>query len=187
VGLQRVEWFYATLALTSLITVGVEWLGGSTYLGLVFKAVKHDEVSAEASGVPVFAVKVLAFGLSAFLAGTCGVLLAAYMRFLTPDLFGTSESFRYLMIAVVGGVGSAMGGLVAALGLTLLPEALRGFGETNVRLLIYGAMVLFVLWFLPSGIGGLLDRLTPRAAARRDVPPHSRVTTGTSDSRREGP
>jgi branched-chain amino acid transport system permease protein len=85
------------------------------------------------------------------------------MRFLTPDLFGTPESFRYLMMAVVGGVGSATGGLVSSLVLTVVPEVLRGLGETNVRLLVYGTMVLFVLWFLPSGIGGLLTRLWPSA------------------------
>ena len=87
-----------------------------------------------------------------------GVLLAAHLRFLTPDLFGTSESFRYLMMAVVGGIGSAGGGLVAALLLTLVPELLRMLGETNVRLLVYGTLVLFVLWFLPGGIGRLIDR-----------------------------
>ena len=47
-----------------------------------------------------------------------------------------------------------------------MPEALRAFGETNVRLLIYGVMVLFVLWFLPGGIGRLLDRLL----AKRRLP-----------------
>jgi branched-chain amino acid transport system permease protein len=61
-------------------------------------------------------------------------------------------------MAVVGGIGSATGGMVASLLLTLVPELLRNLGETNVRLLVYGVMVLFVLWFLPSGIGGLIDR-----------------------------
>ena len=83
-------------------------------------------------------------------------------------LFGTDESFRYLMMAVVGGVGSSAGGLVAALVLTIVPEGLRRLGETNLRLLVYGTMVLFVLWFLPRGIGGLLERVPRLPPSRRE-------------------
>jgi branched-chain amino acid transport system permease protein len=156
VGLDRLTWCYMAMATAAAVMIAIDRLGSRTYLGVVLKAVNQDEVSAAASGVPVFAVKLLAFATSACLAGLCGVLLAAYLRFLTPDLFGTGESFRYLMIAVVGGVGSATGGLIAAIGLTLVPEALRALGETNIRLLVYGVLVLFVLWFLPGGIGGFL-------------------------------
>ena len=106
-GLGRTEWYYVVLALSLLIVTGLNLLDRRSYLGVMLKSVKHDEVSAGASGVAVFAVKLFAFSASALLAGLCGVLLAAYMRFLTPDLFGTAESFRYLMMAVVGGVGSA--------------------------------------------------------------------------------
>jgi len=138
--------------------LGLDALERRTYLGLMLKSIKYDETSARACGIGVFNVKLFAFAVSALLAGSCGVLLAAYMRFLTPDLFGTAESFRYLMMAVVGGVGSSAGGLVAALVLTIVPEGLRRLGETNLRLLVYGTMVLFVLWFLPRGIGGLIER-----------------------------
>jgi branched-chain amino acid transport system permease protein len=158
IGLDRAEWFYGLVAVSSAVMVGLHVLERRTYLGLMLKSVKHDETSARACGVGVFSVKLFAFAVSALLAGSCGVLLAAYMRFLTPDLFGTDESFRYLMMAVVGGIGSATGGLAASLVLTIVPEGLRRLGETNVRLLVYGTMVLFVLWFLPRGIGGLIER-----------------------------
>jgi branched-chain amino acid transport system permease protein len=166
VGLDRLAWCYLAMAMAVTVMLAIDRLGARTYFGVVLKAVNHDEISAAASGVPVFAVKLVAFAASASLAGLCGVLLAGYLRFLTPDLFGTAESFRYLMIAVVGGVGSATGGLIAAIGLTLVPEGLRVLGETNIRLLVYGALVLFVLWFLPGGIGGLLVR-RPAASVRR--------------------
>ena len=64
-----------------------------------------------------------------------------------------------MMMAVVGGIGSPLGGIIASLMLTMIPEGLRALGEDNYRLLVYGTMVLFVLWFLPSGIGGLIERL----------------------------
>jgi branched-chain amino acid transport system permease protein len=159
IGLDRTGWFYGALLVSSGVMLGLHALEQRTYLGLMLKSVKHDEVSARACGVGVFKIKLFAFAVSALLAGSCGVLLAAYMRFLTPDLFGTAESFRYLIMAVVGGIGSAAGGLVASFVLTIVPEGLRRLGETNLRLLVYGTMVLFVLWFLPRGIGGLLERM----------------------------
>jgi branched-chain amino acid transport system permease protein len=157
-GFSRTAWYYIALLLSCLIGAGLTMLERRTYLGLLLKSVKHDEISAGACGVAVFPVKLFAFSASASIAGLCGVLLAANLKFLTPDLFDTAESFRYLMMAVVGGIGSATGGMIAALLLTLVPELLRTLGETNVRLLVYGTMVLFVLWFLPNGIGGLIDR-----------------------------
>jgi branched-chain amino acid transport system permease protein len=127
-------------------------------LGVILKMVRHDEIAAQASGINIFAVKLMAFTVSAGLAGLSGALFAAYVRFLTPDLFNEQESFRYMMMVVVGGIGSPLGGIIASLMLTLIPEGLRVLGEDNLRLLVYGIMVLFVLWFLPSGIGGLFER-----------------------------
>src|SRR4029077_3531313 len=96
----------------------------------------------------------------------------------TPDLFVTGESFQYLMVAVVGGIGNASGGMVASLLLAVLPEGLRALGETNLRLLVYGTMVLFVLWFLPEGIGGLIERYLP--PARRTRGPSAAAASGGS-------
>ena len=67
------------------------------------------------------------------------MLFAAYVRFLTPDLFNEQESFRYMMLAVVGGIGSPLGGFAASLILTMIPEGLRALvaaQQHNVRLLI---------------------------------------------------
>lgn len=158
IGLDRVGWFYVALAVSLGLLAALTYIDRRSYLGVLLKSVKYDEISARSSGVGVFALKLVAFSSSAFLAGLCGVMLAAYMRFLTPDLFLPAESFRLLMMSVVGGVGSAAGAFVASLILNLVPEALRALGETNLRLLVYGVMVLFVLWFVPGGIGALLDR-----------------------------
>jgi branched-chain amino acid transport system permease protein len=159
IGLNRTSWYYAMLVISLSVMAGLNLLERRTFLGVMFKSVKYDEISAGACGMTTLGVKLLAFCSSAFLAGLCGVLLAAYMRFLTPDLFVPTESFRYLMMAVVGGAGSATGGFIASLFLTAVPELLRSFGETNFRLLVYGVMVLFVLWFVPGGIGGLIVRM----------------------------
>jgi branched-chain amino acid transport system permease protein len=162
IGLDRTSWYYVMLVISLGVMAGLNVLERRTFLGVMFKSVKYDEISASACGMTTLGVKLLAFCSSAFLAGLCGVLLAAYMRFLTPDLCVPTESFRYLMMAVVGGAGSATGGFIASLFLTAVPELLRSLGETNFRLLVYGIMVLFVLWFVPGGIGGLIDRMIGR-------------------------
>ena len=168
VVVDRTVWYYAMLGLSLALVGLLHLVERHSFLGVVLKSIKHDEISASTSGVGAFHVKLLAFSASAFLAGLCGVLLAAYLRFLTPDLFLTDESFRYLLMAVVGGIGSAAGGWIAALLLTLLPEGLRALGEGNVRLMVYGVMVLGVLWFLPGGIGSLFARARqPRTQAAR--------------------
>ena len=161
-GWSHQVWYWAGLAISLALVALLHWIEKRTFLGVILKSVKYDEISAMSSGIAVFAVKLGAFCASAALAGFAGVLFASYVRFLTPDLFTSADSFRYLMMTVVGGAASAGGGWIAALVLTALPEALRGFGETNLRLLIYGATVLCVLWFLPQGVGGVLETCSAR-------------------------
>jgi branched-chain amino acid transport system permease protein len=175
-SLDRIEWYFVLLVISLGLMAVLNVVERRTFLGVMLKSVKYDEVAAEACGMATFGVKLLAFCTSALLAGLCGVLLAAYMRFLTPDLFVPAESFRYLMMAVVGGAGSATGGLIASLLLTAVPELLRSLGETNFRLLVYGTMVLFVLWFVPGGIGGLFDQLIGRRTRNIPVPPANAET-----------
>ena len=157
-GRDRTAWYFAAMTISLLTMAGLRALERRTYLGVVLKSIKHDEISSSACGIAVFRMKLFAFSLSALFAGLSGALYAAHARYLTPDLFVTGESFQYLMIAVVGGIGNASGGMIASLLLTVLPEGLRALGETNLRLLVYGTMVLFVLWFLPEGIGSLIER-----------------------------
>jgi branched-chain amino acid transport system permease protein len=161
-GWSHHAWYWAGLVISLSLAALLHWIERRTFLGVILKSVKYEEISATASGIAVFAVKLGAFCVSAALAGFAGALFASYVRFLTPDLFNSAESFRYLMMAVVGGAVSASGGWIAALVLTALPEALRGLGESNLRLLVYGATVLCVLWFLPQGVGGVLETWSSR-------------------------
>jgi len=157
-GISKETWYLIMLAICLAVLGALAYIDRHSVVGVVLKMVRHDEIAAQASGINIFAVKLIAFTVSAGLAGLAGALLAAYVRFLTPDLFNEQESFRYMMMAVVGGIGSPAGGVIASLMLTMIPEGLRALGEDNLRLLVYGTMVLFVLWFLPSGIGGLIER-----------------------------
>jgi branched-chain amino acid transport system permease protein len=157
-GIDKQTWYLAMLAICLTMLAVLVYIDRFSTLGVILKMVRHDEIAAQASGINIFAVKLIAFTVSAGFAGLSGALFAAYVRFLTPDLFSEQESFRYMMMAVVGSIGSPLGGFAASLILTMIPEGLRALGEDNYRLLVYGTMVLFVLWFLPSGIGGLIER-----------------------------
>lgn len=161
-GWSRDQWYWTGLFISLLLMFALSWIEKRTLLGVLLKSVKYDETAARSSGIAIFAVKLGAFCVSAALAGFAGVLFASYMRFLTPDLFGSDESFRFLMMTVVGGAISPFGGWISALALTAVPEMLRSLGETNLRLLVYGSMVLFVLWFLPRGVGGLAEDCAAR-------------------------
>jgi branched-chain amino acid transport system permease protein len=171
-GWSSSQWYWVALSVSLALMFVLSWIERRTFLGVILKSVKYDEIAARSSGVMIFGVKLGGFCVSAALAGFAGVMTAGYMRFLTPDLFVVNESFRFLMMAVVGGVLSPLGGWISALVLTVLPEWLRNLGESNLRLLVYGVMVLFVLWFLPRGVGGLLEdggrrlKLDPRAAGK---------------------
>ena len=158
-GIDKQTWYLIVLGICVAVLGALAYIDRYSTLGVILKMVRHDEIAAQASGINIFAVKLIAFTASAGLAGLSGALFAAYVRFLTPDLFNEQESFRYMMMAVVGGIGSPLGGVISSVMLTMIPEGLRALGEDNYRLLVYGTMVLFVLWFLPSGIGGLLERL----------------------------
>jgi branched-chain amino acid transport system permease protein len=158
-GVDKQTWYLIMLSVCLAMLAALAYIDRYSALGVILKMVRHDEIAAQASGINIFAVKLIAFTVSAGLAGLSGALFAAYVRFLTPDLFNEQESFRYMMMAVVGGIGSPLGGIIASLMLTMIPEGLRVLGEDNYRLLVYGTMVLFVLWFLPAGIGGLIERL----------------------------
>lgn len=115
-------------------------------------AIRENEIAASAVGVPTAYYKVFAFVLSAFFAGIAGGLYAHYMSILSPAKFGFLYSIEILVIVVLGGMGSITGSIVAAIILTLLPEALREFAV--YRLLIYAVLLIVMMLFRPSGLFG---------------------------------
>ena len=115
-------------------------------------AIRENEIAASAVGVPTAYYKVLGFVISAFFAGIAGGLYAHYMSILSPAKFGFMYSIEILVIVVLGGMGSITGSIVAAIVLTLLPEALREFAV--YRLLIYAVLLIVMMLFRPSGLFG---------------------------------
>lgn len=134
--------YYFMLAVAYLMAIATLRLSVS-HIGLAFKAIREDEVTAEVMGVNVRGMKLLAFVISSVLAGLSGVFFANLAGYLNPDSFTFNESSTYLLMVVLGGMGNVTGGILSAFAVTSLPEALR-FMERG-RMVVYAIILLLVL------------------------------------------
>jgi branched-chain amino acid transport system permease protein len=153
---SNVSLYYFVFALT----VGAAIVGYNVQrsrYGRAFDAVRQSPFAAQALGIPVARIKLIAFSLNAAFAGFAGGLLAGVVGFIDPPEFGILASIQHITFIVVGGLGSIAGSIAGAVVLTALPEALRGVQEYGE--LIYGFILLGTLLFLPRGVVGLLAKL----------------------------
>ncbi len=132
-------------------------------VGRVLRALGESPVAAEAMGVDTAAEKRRVFVLSAVYASVAGSLYAHYITVISPEIFSFLFSVVLVLMVAMGGIGLYWGAVVGALLLTILPEALRQFGDWELPL--YGLALILVMLFLPRGIAGLLTRGRAPAAA----------------------
>ncbi|MFC4259306.1 high-affinity branched-chain amino acid ABC transporter permease LivM [Marinobacter lacisalsi] len=119
-------------------------------VGRAWEALREDEIAARSLGLSRTGVKLSAFTIGAFFAGFAGTVFASKQGFISPESFVFLESAIILAIVVLGGMGSQMGVILAAIAVTILPELAREFSE--YRMLIFGAaMVLMMVW-RPQGL-----------------------------------
>ncbi len=143
-------WVYAFLGITVVAAYRVKQSG----LGRAMISVREDEFAAQAMGINVSRVKVLAFVLAAFFAGTAGGLYAHEFGLnISPEDAGFQRSFDYLIMTVLGGRGSITGVMLAAMILTSLPELLRSFSE--YRLIAYALLLIGMMLLRPQGLFGI--------------------------------
>jgi len=148
---EPMHFYYLTLLFLLLTAISVHRLLHSQ-IGRAWRAIREDEVAAEAMGIDTTRMKVLAFSLGAGIAGVGGVFFAARYSFVSPESFTFLESVRILSMVVLGGMGSLPGVIVGAFLLTILPEVLRGLAE--YRMLIFGAALVVMMVFRPQGLFG---------------------------------
>ena len=125
--------------------------------GRAIMSIRDNRIAAESIGINITKYKILAFSISAALAGAAGVLYAHNLSTLTalPKNFGYNMSITVLVFVVLGGIGNIRGSIIAAVVLTLLPELLRFLSD--YRMLIY-AVVLIVTMILVWSPGGIAFR-----------------------------
>ena len=115
--------------------------------GRAIMAIRDNRIAAESVGINVTKYKLMAFTVSAALAGAAGVLYAHNLSTLTANTnnFGYNMSINILVFVVLGGIGSIRGSMIAAVILTLLPELLRGLSD--YRMLIYAIVLILMMLF----------------------------------------
>ncbi|MCP5419318.1 MAG: high-affinity branched-chain amino acid ABC transporter permease LivM [Gammaproteobacteria bacterium] len=119
-------------------------------MGRAWEALREDEVACRSLGINHVLVKLSAFAMGAMVGGIAGVFFATYQGFVNPSSFTFFESALILAIVVLGGLGSTVGVIIAALVLTILPEMLREFAE--YRVLVFGILMVLMMIWRPRGL-----------------------------------
>jgi branched-chain amino acid transport system permease protein len=147
--------FYLVLCLVFLYAaIAFVWWLPQTRTGRAMRAVRENALAAEVTGVDTLRVKVVAFTLSAALAGVGGAFYAAGFAYISPDNFNFARSIEFLTMTLLGGVDSAFGGVFGTGLLIVLPEWLRFLKD--IYLAVYGLAVILIMVFLPAGIWGIV-------------------------------
>ncbi len=144
-------YFYLVLVLIALTAFLLFRLCDSK-IGRALVAIREDELAASCMGVPALHVKLVAFGISSFIAGIAGAVFASKQTIVTPDSFDFVLSVLLLAMVVLGGMGNIWGAALGALALGVLPELLRGFA--TYRMLIFGGLMILMMIFRPQGLLG---------------------------------
>ena len=134
--------------------------------GRALRAVAGSEIAAASMGVDPFLSKLAAFMISAACAGVAGALYAHFNQYASPETFSFAASVLLVVMVALGGWGHYWGPLFGAAVFTAVPELLRRFQDAEF--LVFGAGMIVVLLFLPSGIAGIAQRL--RALRSRRTP-----------------
>src|SRR5438128_5181826 len=140
-------------------------------IGRAFIAVRDQDVAAEIIGINTFRYKLWAFAISSFYAGVTGVLYTYYLGIANYEQFQITVSIDYLAMVIIGGLGSILGSILGAIFVTLLPIVIRlameAFGGVflapqtvlnlipNLRLMMFGALIIFFLVVEPEGLNRL--------------------------------
>lgn len=139
-------YFVAAFVVTMIFTYA------SSRQGRAVLSIRDNELAAESCGIHVTNHKTFAFTLSAVFAGIAGALYAQSFGVLAANIFNYNKSFDYLVMVVLGGMGSMTGAIFSSIGLTVLPEVLRPLAEW--RMVIYAVILILVMIFRPQGLLG---------------------------------
>jgi branched-chain amino acid transport system permease protein len=171
-GVHPSVWFYAVCWVVALVMLPASYLIVRGRFGRALRAVRDSEIASTANGVSTAAIKTAAFGISAFYCGIAGGLFAIGITYVNPDTFPIALSILLLTGIVIGGAGSLYGMIFGAVFVEFIqiswsPSLLDLFSKVHhidtrapgSGLVVYGAILLIVLYVAPSGIAGLARRL----------------------------
>jgi len=163
-GLGSREGYYYLVLIAAAAATGLCALMLHSRVGRVLVAIRQNEALIEATGVQSWRYKLLAFSVSAGLAGLAGALYAHFIGFLNPDAFGVDHSLNAILAVILGGSGTLAGPVVGAFAVIFLPEYLRV--AENYRLVIYGFILVTATIFMPRGLVPWVTQGLPGLLAR---------------------
>jgi branched-chain amino acid transport system permease protein len=138
-------------------------------IGLTFHAIHWQDKLAQSVGVNTFRYRMLAFVISAFFAGLAGALYAHYVGTVNPNRFSVEDMVYVLIWAIVGGTATFYGPMLGVIALTVLNEVvLRALDIDQMRPMLYGAILIVSILFLPKGLESLVPKIKGWLAGRRD-------------------
>ncbi|MHC8945608.1 branched-chain amino acid ABC transporter permease [Advenella incenata] len=144
-------------------------------------ALRENETLARSVGIPVTRYLAIIAVISAAIAGAAGGLYAHTVRIIDPDVFLFIYTITMVIMVIVGGKGTLAGPVVGGLIFGLLPEVLRGVVAPEVQWILYGALMILILLFLPRGIVPAFHNLLQRPRRRSPMPADTRpITRGVS-------
>jgi branched-chain amino acid transport system permease protein len=146
--------YYLLLALAALVMGSMQALVRSR-IGLAFKAIREDQIATESLGLSSTKYKLINLTIACFFTGVVGAFYAHTIGILTPspEQFGVVKTVEILTIAYVGGRGTLWGSIAAGFLLIGFQEVFRDLG--NARLVMYGALLIVVMLYMPKGLSGL--------------------------------
>ena len=148
---RAVYWYSLTLLLISALFL---WRLLHSHLGRTWRAIREDDVAAQAYGIGLNRYKALAFSVSAFVAGASGAFTGHMYSYINHETFSSSTGILALTMVILGGMGNLLGAVVGAVALTVLPELFRGLAD--YRYLFYGIVLLLLIRFRPQGLLGAI-------------------------------
>lgn len=163
---DRISFYFVILIMLAGVTLVVRQLSISKP-GFYFVAIRENEDAAQALGVDTFRYKLISVAISAFFTALGGTFYVQYFSYIDPSLaFGVDVSVSILAPAIIGGAGTVLGPLIGSVVLVPLGEFTRTYfaGYSGLHLMIYGAILILVVIFLPHGLISLPGRIRARFA-----------------------
>jgi branched-chain amino acid transport system permease protein len=156
----KISYYYLILSIV-LLSLLILYRLQASQIGFLWRTIREKDNLAASVGINVVWQKIFAFVVGCFFIGISGSLFAHFMHLLAADTtgkFGFTTSIYVLIYMVFGGAGSFIGPILGAFILTVLPETFRAMREYQP--IIFGALVICIVYFMPRGIIGLFDRFS---------------------------
>jgi ABC-type branched-subunit amino acid transport system permease subunit len=147
--------FYYIALVFTLIVLAFLYCLKTSRIGLILKAIRQNDPLAQSQGISPALYRLAAFVIAAAITGMAGAIFAFHLKIIDPSFLDFYYMQTFLIIVIIGGAGSFWGVLLAGAAMVVLPEALRFSDE--LRMVIYGVVLVSAMMFMPRGISGWLE------------------------------